>query len=65
MCEVTHSLFVLPALQENDIFHVMCVRKHIDGLHGHDPVIAIHEVQVTGLCGGIATHVHDAFRCGF
>ena len=43
-----------------DVFYVLCVRKHIDGLYAAHLVAGGQEADVAGLCGGVAADVYDA-----
>ena len=43
----------------HDVFHVVRVGEHIDGLHRFDAVVGVEQRQVAGLRGGVAAHVDD------
>lgn len=38
------------------------VREHVDGLHGHDLVGGVKQLQVASLRGGVAADVDDLLR---
>ena len=35
--------------------------EHVNGLHGCDTIIGIHQLQVTGLCGRVAADIDNTF----
>jgi hypothetical protein len=43
---------------------VLRVGEHVNGLNGNDLVGGVKKLQVTGLGGGVAAHIHNALWGG-
>jgi len=48
-----------PPLQLHHIFHMHCMREHIDGLNHFDQVLFAEDRQVAGLGRRITAYIHD------
>lgn len=53
------AFFRLSQFQQTDVLNVLCVREHVDGLHRHHLVGRVKQLQVAGLCGGVAADVDN------
>ena len=60
-CPAPAGVFALrPEDELGDVFDVLCVREHVDGLDASHLVFPGKEADVAGLCGGVAADVYDA-----
>ena len=60
-CPAPAGAFALrPEDELGDVFDVLCVREHVDGLDASHLVFPGEEADVAGLCGGVAADVDDA-----